>query len=133
MEIFKIVVLSLSGLLLLYAGLSRAINPIKSFCLKAYLDNPELKLEGKADMFNEMRGAGTSLALGGIIILLGTIMSDFRPTSHVVAVVIFIGFAIGRLISKSLDGKPNNELFQGTMSEIILGALNIICLVIILI
>ncbi len=54
MEIIKIVVLSLSGLMLVYAGTMRLIKPLKSLCLKNYLDNPEIKLEGKVDIFNEM-------------------------------------------------------------------------------
>ena len=129
MEIFKIIVLSLSGLLLIYAGSSRLFNPIKSFCLNAYSENPELKLEGKVDLFNEMRGAGASLALAGIFILLGTVWADFRTTSHVVAIVIFAGFAIGRLVSTRSDGKPNKDLGQGLTAEIVLGVLNIVAFV----
>ena len=63
MEIINIVVLSLSGLLLIYAGTMRLIKPIKSLCLKIYLDDPEIKLEGKVDIFNEMRGAGSSYSI----------------------------------------------------------------------
>ena len=133
MEIFKIVVLSLSGLLLVYAGSMRLFRPIKSFCLKTYMENPGLTLEGEVDIFNEMRGAGSSLALSGIIILLGTIMPNFRLASFVIAITVFLGFTIGRLLSSSLDGKPNENLVQGLYSEIILGTLNLICLVTILI
>ena len=132
MEIFRIVVLSLSGLLLLYAGITRVIKPLMSFCIQAYSQNPDLKLEGEVDVFNEMRGAGASLALAGIIILLGTFLPDFRLTSHVVAIVIFVGFAVGRLISSNLDGKPNKDLVQGTYSEVVLGALNVVAAVTIL-
>lgn len=133
MEIFKIVILSLSGLLLIYAGSMRVINPLNSFCLKSYLENPGLALEGKVDVFNEMRGAGTNTVTGGIIILLGTILADFRQISFAVAAVIFLGYAAGRLISMSLEGKPNKDMVQGTYFEIILGTLNLICFVIILV
>ncbi len=129
MEIFTIITLSLSSILLLYAGISRVIKPITSFCIQAYLENPEIKLEGEVSVFNEMRGAGASLAVGGIIILLGTIMPEFRLTSHVVAIVIFFGFAIGRLLSFALDGKPNKALVQATIFESIFGVLNIFGLV----
>ena len=40
-----------------------------------------------------------------------------------------IGFAIGRLLSFSLDGKPNKQIIQGLLFEIVLGSANIICLV----
>lgn len=129
MEIFKIIVLSLSGLMLLFAGAMRLFNPIKSYCLKAYSDNPEMKLEGKVDLFNEMRGAGSLTVVAGIIILLGTIIPELRLTSFIVAILIYVGFLLGRLISFSMDGKPNKDLVQGTLFEVFFGALNIFCLV----
>ena len=132
MEIFRIIVLGLSGLLLIYAGTTRVIKPLMSFCIQAYSQNPALKLEGEVDVFNEMRGAGASLALAGIMIILGTFLPDFRLTSHVVAIVIFVGFAVGRVLSSNLDGKPNKDLVQGTVSEIVLGVLNVVAAVTIL-
>ena len=92
-----------------------------------------MKLEAEVDIFSEMRGAGALTVFAGIIILLGTILPQFRLTSFVVAVFFFLGFAIGRLIGLGLDGKPNKDLVQGTISEIVLGALNIVCLAYILI
>ena len=128
MEIINIVVLSLSGLLLAYAGTMRLIKPLKSLCLKSYLDDPNNKLEGESDIFNEMRGAGASIALGGIIILLGIIIQQIMLASFVVAIVIFLGHALGRLVSLRLDGKPNQQLVQGLISELVLGAANAFCL-----
>lgn len=128
MEIFEIIVLSISALLLIYAGSSRLFNPIKSFCLNDYASNPE-SLLSKADVFNEMRGAGSSLALSGVAIGLGTILPQLRIASFLVAVTVFIGFALGRMVSISGDGKPNKDLMTGLFSEIILGSLNTFCLI----
>ena len=128
MEIINIVVLSLSGLLLTYAGTMRLIKPLKSLCLKTYLDNPKIKLEGKVDIFNEMRGAGSSIALSGIIILLGIIIPQLTLASFVVAILTFLGYAFGRLVSLKFDGKPGQQITQGLMMEIILGAANAFCL-----
>ena len=128
MEIINIVVLSLSGLLLTYAGAMRLIKPLKSLCLKTYLDDPKIKLEGESDIFNEMRGAGTSIAFGGVFILLGTIIDQLMIASFIVAIVIFLGYALGRLVSLRLDGKPNQQIVQGLISELVLGAANAFCL-----
>ncbi len=133
MEIFKIVVLSLSGLLLTFAGITRLIKPLKSLCLKSYLGNPDIKIEEKVDILSEMRGDGAVISLAGIIILSGTILPQLTFTSFLVAVLIFLGFAIGRLLSLSIDGKPNKDLVQGTITEIVLSVVNIFCLVYILI
>ena len=133
MEIINIVVLALSGLLFTYAGTMRLIKPLKSLCLKTYLDDPKIKLEGKVDIFNEMRAAGASIALGGVFILLGILITKLMMASFIVAIVIFIGYAVGRLISLKVDGKPNKQVVQGLISELVLGAANTFCLVNILI
>jgi hypothetical protein len=128
MEILNIVTLSISGLLLLTVGTLRLINPIKN-----YLKNSGIKLEKEVNLLNEVRGVSSVMMCGGIIILLGTIIPKLTITSFVVAILILIGFAIGRLLSISLDGKPNKLIIQGLISELVLGALNIFCLVNILI
>ena len=127
MEIFKIVILSVSGLLLLFVGAMRLSNPIKT-----YLKNSGIKLENDVDLLNEMRGVRAVMLMGGILILLGTFIAQFTFTSFVVAVLILLGFAIGRLLSIGLDGKPNKLIVQGLISELVLGAANIFCLITIL-
>ena len=133
MEIINIVVLSLSGFLLVYAGTMRLIKPLKSLCLKSYLDDPRIELKSKEDIFNEMRGAGSSIAFGGIIILMGILITQLMLASFVVAIVIFFGHAFGRLVSLRIDGKPNQQIIQGLISELILGTANTFCLINILI
>lgn len=75
-----------------------------------------------------MRGVSSVMLFGGMIILLGIFIPLFTFTSFVVAIIILLGFAIGRLLSISLDGKPNKLMLQGLISELILGAANILCL-----
>lgn len=75
-----------------------------------------------------MRGVSSVLLLGGIIILRGTIIPMLTLTSFVVAILILLGFAIGRLLSMGLDGKPNKLIGTGLISELVLGAANVFCL-----
>ena len=128
MDIFNIVILSISGLLLIYGGTSRIINPIKN-----YLKNSGIKLENEVNVLNEARGVSSVMVFGGIIMLLGTIVPELTITSFVVATLILLGFAFGRSLSIALDGKPNKLLIQGLISELVLGAANIFCLVNILV
>lgn len=128
MEIFKIITLILSGLLLLFIGAMRLINPIKT-----YFNNSGIKLEEDASLLNEMRGVSGVMLFGGVLILLGIIIPKLTFTSFIVSILIFCGFAIGRILSLSFDGKPNKLIIQGLVSELVLTALNIICLVSILI
>jgi len=129
MEIFYIVTLALSGALLCFAGTMRMFKPISSLCLKSYADDPTLQIHGKSDVFSEMRGAGGFTLLSGLAILIGIFMPDFRITSFTVAIVIYLGFTIGRLASLFLDGKPSKSTMQGLMSEVIFSVLNIVCLI----
>ena len=124
MEIFKIVVLSLSGLMLLFVGVMRLSNPIKT-----YAKNSGIKLENDVNLLNEMRGVSAVMLFGGIIILLGTIIPTLTITSFIVATLIFIGFAIGRALSIGVDGKPNKQIIQGLIFELVFGTLNIFGLV----
>ncbi len=124
MEIIKIVTLSISGLLLIFGGTTRIINPIKY-----YLKNTGIKLENEVNVLSEARGVSSVMVFGGIIMLLGTIVPELTITSFVVATLILLGFAFGRSLSIALDGKPNKLLIQGLISEIVLGAANIFCLI----
>ncbi len=120
MELIKIMILSLSALLLIFVGLMRLSNPIK-----AYSKNSGITLENNVNLINEMRGVSALMLCSGILIALGTIIPELTFTSFVVAILIFIGFAFGRLISMTLDGKPNKQLIQGIVFELVFGLANI--------
>ena len=132
MEIANAVVLALSGLMLTLVGALRLAKPIKSYCLQTYRLSPGANAEEDVDMMSEMRGAGAATMVAGMVILAGAAMPAMRPTSFAVAVVIFLGFGLGRAVSWSSDGKPNKDLVNGTISEFVLGGLNLACLLILL-
>ena len=123
METIRIVILSLSSLMLAFVGIMRLSNPIKT-----YLKNSGIKLENDASLLNEIRGVSAVMLCAGIIILLGTFIEKLTFTSHFIAVLIFIGFLIGRLISLKVDGKPSTQITQGILFELVFGAANIFCL-----
>ena len=124
MEIIKIITLSLSGLLLLIVGILRLSNPIKN-----YSKNSGIKFENEVNVLNEVRGVSSVMLFGGIIILLGIIIPKLTFTSLFVAILILLGFAVGRLLSISIDGKPNKLIIQGLIFELVLGSANIFCLI----
>jgi len=115
MEIIKIVILSLSALLLLFVGASRLIKPIKT-----YLNNSGIKIENDVNLLNEIRGVSALTLSGGVIVSLGIFFPSLTFTSFVIGALIFLGFFIGRLISMAVDGKPNKQITQGIMFEFVL-------------
>ncbi|MFY0630820.1 MAG: DUF4345 domain-containing protein [Flavobacteriaceae bacterium] len=124
MEIVKIVVLSLSSLLLTFVGIMRLSNPIKT-----YLKNSGITLENDVNLLNEMRGVSSVMLCGGVLTAMGILVSEFTFTSFVIASLLFLGFALGRIISTAIDGKPNKQLISGIVSELILGGANLFCLI----
>ncbi len=124
MEIIKIVILSLSALLLLVVGATRLGNPIK-----AYLKNSGITLANNVDLLNEMRGVSAVMLCGGVLTALGTVVPSLTFTSFVVASLLFLGFALGRVISMAADGRPNKQIIQGIWFEVVLGAANVFGLV----
>lgn len=124
MEIVKIITLSLSSLVLIYVGIMRLSKPVKT-----YLKSSGIKLENDTDLLNEIRGMSAVMLCGGIIISLGIFFPGLTTISFVVASLLFIGFAIGRFVSIAADGKPNKQLIQGILFELVLGAANIFGLV----
>ncbi|WP_299438533.1 DUF4345 domain-containing protein [uncultured Aquimarina sp.] len=124
MEIIRIAILSLSALMLVFVGAMRLSNPVKT-----YLKNSGIRLENDASLLNEMRGVSAVMLSAGIIIVLGIFSEKLTFTSHCIASLIFVGFAIGRLISLKADGKPSKQITQGILFELVLGAANIFCLI----
>ncbi len=121
MEIFSIGVLSLSGLLLLSIGALRISNPIGN-----YSKNSGIKIENEVNLLNEVRGTSAVMLFGGATILSGTTIPQMTFASHVVAILIFLGFAFGRLVSIRLDGRPNKLIVQGLIFELVFGSLNVV-------
>lgn len=129
MKIFKIAVLSLSGLALFYGSLTRLINPTDAAFLQTYFVNPANSLVTDVDLVNEVRGVGAVMLFAGITAVFGAIRADFRQTSLVVTTVIFSGIVLGRSLSFLFDGIPNPNLIQAAIVEGVLAVLNILGLV----
>lgn len=127
MEIVQTVVLALTGLFLVFIGTLRISNPIAN-----YAKNSGIKLENDVNLLNEMRGVSAVMLCAGIIIGLGALISAFAFTSFVVGALLFLGFAIGRFVGWAVDGKPNKQISQGIMFELVFGAAHLFCLLSIL-
>ena len=124
MEILSIVTQSLSALLLVMVGLMRMTDPIKN-----YAKNSGITFSNDVDVLNEMRGVGAVMLLAGIILVLGIFFDQMTHSSFMVGSLIFIGFLVGRTLGMIKDGKPNKQIIQGMIFELVLGTLNLVCLI----
>lgn len=123
MEIVYVVVPAITGLFLLLIGSLRLSNPIQN-----YSKNSGITLENDVNLLNEMRGVSALMLLGGVVILLGTVVPQLTTASFVVAILIYLGFAVGRLVSFAADGKPNKLIVKGFVFELVFGGANAFCL-----
>lgn len=132
MDIFNLIVLGLSGLLLSFAGSMRLVKPLNSFCVQTYAAAHPSELAADVDMHNEMRGAGANLLFGGLFLIGGAAVPSLRPTAFAVGIIIFGGFALGRLVSLAKEGRPNKDLVNGLVSELLFAALHTVGLAVLL-
>lgn len=124
MDIFNIVVLSLSGLVLFATGVARITAPITS-----YQKGSGVTLENEPSLLSEIRGSASVTLSAGVVTLLGAIIPSLAFASFLTAALIFVGFAIGRSINIALHGKPTRIITQGLVSETIFGSLNMFGLI----
>lgn len=124
METYGMIVHGLSALMLIMIGSLRLSNPIKN-----YEKNSGITLPNQVDLLNELRGTSGVMLLSGITIALGLFMENLNLTAYLVALIVFVGFLIGRVLSIAADGKPNKQISQGIWFEVVFGILNIVGLV----
>jgi len=75
--------------------------------------------------FSGTGGTGGVVTGFGLLILSGAFNSKLSYTSTVVAIVLFFGFGIARLIGFALDGNPGESIIQGMIFEFVLGLIGV--------
>jgi len=116
-------ILILLGINLIVLGSWRLLDPI------GFFDFSGLLLSADAGLLNEARGTGGAIIGFGLLILLGAFKKKLTYTSTIVAVVLFLGFGIARVISVVLDGNPGEALYKGIIGEFVFGSLALFALI----
>ena len=116
-------ILILLGINLVVLGSWRLLDPISFF------DFSGLLLSADAGLLNEARGTGGAIIGFGLLILLGAFKKNLAYTSTIVAVVLFLGFGIARVISVVFDGNPGEALYKGIIGEFVMGSIALFALI----
>ena len=116
-------ILILLGINLVVLGSWRLLDPI------GFFDFSGLLLSADAGLLNEARGTGGAIIGFGLLILLGAFKKKLAYTSTIVAIVLFFGFGIARVISVVLDGNPGEALYKGIIGEFVMGSLALFALI----
>ena len=116
-------ILILLGVNLVVLGSWRLLDPI------GFFDFSGLLLSADAGLLNEARGTGGAIIGFGLLILLGAFKKKMAYTSTIVAIVLFLGFGIARVISLVVDGNPGEALYKGIIGEFAFGLLALFALI----
>jgi len=87
-----------------------------------------LILSNDAGLLNEARAAGGVVVGFGLLILLGAFNQKLSYTSTIAAIVLYLGFGVGRLTSYALDGYPGEMVITGMIGEFVLGSVGVFAL-----
>lgn len=115
-------ILILLGLLLTVIGAWRLFDPI------AFFENSGIVLSNDVGLLSEARATGGVVVGAGLVVILGAFNQKLAYTSTIIAIVIFLGFGIARLIGFGLDGNPGEGVIQGIIFEFVLGLLAVFAL-----
>lgn len=109
------VILFLAGLLILVVGSATLIFPVE------FSAKHGVNLVQDVSLFNDIRGLGGLMLGSGLIIISGAFIKKMRFTSTVVGSVMYLTFALARVISIVLDGVPAEGLIKATVVETVMG------------
>ena len=114
-------ILIVLGLLLIGIGLWRLFDPI------GFFQNSGITLDNQAGLLSEARATGGAVVGFGLLILLGAFIQKLSYTSTIVAIVLFLGFGVARLIGFAMDGNPGDGVIQGII-EFVFGLIAVFAL-----
>ena len=116
-------ILIILGLNLVVLGSWRVIDPI------AFSKFSGMILSADAGLLSEARGAGGAIVGFGLLIMLGAFKRKLAYTSTIVAVIVYLGYGIARVIGLVVDGNPGDKVLQGITGEFIFGLLAVFALI----
>ncbi len=82
-----------------------------------------IALGSSPDLLSELRAPGANLAGLGVVILAGLVRPAWAPVSALAALVVFLAFPLGRLVSLALDGMPSGPVLGALALELAIAAL----------
>lgn len=115
-SIFQKAVLLVAGASAIFVGGSILASP------DAFYSAYDVSLSGQVSLLNELRASGGSLLILGFLILAGVIYARFTLASTLLAAAMFLAYGATRLLSLSLDGRPDGDLVTAMIVELLIGA-----------
>lgn len=114
---FQKITLGISGLTALAIGTFITLAP------HAFYASYGITLGQDPNLLNELRAPSAGLAISGALMLAGVVRAAMAPIALAVALTVFLGFPVGRIVGIVMDGMPSGSVIGALAFEIIIAAL----------
>lgn len=108
-----------AGIIGIVVGGAQLIIPV------AFESSAGIDLGTDSNLLSEMRAAGGTLLVAGILILSGVFISGIAYLSVIISTLFYISYGLSRIISMVADGMPGSSLLIATVAEIVVGLLSL--------
>ncbi|SHI60942.1 DUF4345 domain-containing protein [Aquimarina spongiae] len=117
------VLLAIASLVALWIGGALTFTPLDFHAASQIVfESPS------ASLLSELRSPGGVLVIAGFLMFLGVFQKKMIRLSLTVSTMVYLGYALGRLVSWALDDKPNQSLLIALAIELLLGTLSALVL-----
>ena len=110
-------VLGISGLAATTVGLAITLDP------QAFYASYGIVLTPQPNLMSELRAPAANLAVLGLIILSGALYKRITHSAALLGTAVFLAFAMGRVVSLVLDGRPSDSILAALGIEVVLALL----------
>lgn len=114
-RVFLRAVLVLAGLIGFSVGFGQLFFPI------SFEASAGIELGTDPGLLSEIRGAGGSLLLSGILMIYGAFRQAAARFALLLSTVLYLSYGVSRIYGFSVDGLPNQSFLIVTITEIVLG------------
>lgn len=115
--------LQISGYIALCVGIGMTFYPLTFFSISG------VYFSADASTINELRAPGCATLFAALFIIWGSKSEKHRHSALLFAVILFLGFGAGRVLSLVFDGIPNPLILFIMASELTIGAVCVYSLV----
>lgn len=109
--------LGLAGVSALGIGSAIALMP------SGFYASYGIALGSDPSLLSEVRAPGAGLAALGAVMLAGIVRRSLSGVALVAALVVFLGFPVGRIVGLALDGVPSAGIMAALAFEVAIAAL----------
>jgi len=85
-----------------------------------------IDLGDNSSLLSEIRAAGGTLLVAGVLILSGAFLPKLTSVSVVLSTLFYLSYGLSRLFSGLMDGIPSESLVIATVVEMVVGVLSLL-------